>query len=144
MAALEGGGYCQYEISNYSKPGYECQHNLAYWLGRDYLGLGPSAFSTIDGTRWQNTPDTSRYIEQLQAAVEPIDFKEAITGRIRNAEAIAFGLRTSVGVPEEAMKGWTSELTALRNEGYLKETNSHVRLTEKGRMVADSIAELFV
>jgi len=144
MAVLEGGGYCQYEISNYAKPGYECQHNLAYWLGRDYLGLGPSAFSTIDGARWRNTADTSRYIEQLQAIVEPIDFKEAITGRIRNAEAIAFGLRTSVGVPEEAMKGWSSELTALRNEGYLEETNSHVRLTEKGRMVADSIAELFV
>ena len=66
MGVLEGGGYPQYEISNYAKPGHECQHNLAYWLGRDYLGLGPSAFSTIDGTRWQNTPDTSRYIEQLR------------------------------------------------------------------------------
>src|SRR5580704_14919779 len=83
MAVLEGAGYCQYEISNYAKPGYECQHNLAYWLGRDYLGLGPSAFSTIDGMRWRNTADTSRYIEQLQAAAEPIDFKETITGRIR-------------------------------------------------------------
>jgi oxygen-independent coproporphyrinogen-3 oxidase len=98
----------------------------------------------MDGARWRNTADTSRYIEQLQAAAEPIDFKETITGRIRNSEAIAFGLRTSVGVPEEAMKDWSSELTALRNEGYLEETNSHVRLTEKGRMVADSIAELFV
>ena len=106
--------------------------------------MGPSAFSTIGETRWQNTPDTSRYIEQLQAGVEPIGFKEEITGRIRNAEAIAFGLRTSIGVPEAAMKGWNSELTALRSEGYLEETNSHVRLTEKGRMVADSIAELFV
>ena len=70
-------------------------HNLAYWLGQDYLGLGPSAFSTIGERRWQNTPDTSRYIEQLQTGVEPINFQEKITGQIRSAEAIAFGLRTS-------------------------------------------------
>ncbi len=142
MALLEAGGYQQYEISNYAKPGYECQHNLAYWLGRNYLGLGPSAFSTIGERRWQNSPDTSRYIEQLQTGVEPINFREKITGQIRKAEAIAFGLRTSIGVPASAMEG--RELDALRNEGYLEEENSHVRLTAKGRMVADSIAELFV
>jgi oxygen-independent coproporphyrinogen III oxidase len=144
MSLLETSGYRQYEISNYAKTGYECLHNLAYWLGRDYLGLGPSAFSTIRERRWQNTPDTSRYIEQLQEGVEPINFKEEITGQIRNAEAIAFGLRTSVGVPESAMKGWIGELEALRGEGYLELEDSYLRLTAKGRMVADSIAELFV
>jgi oxygen-independent coproporphyrinogen III oxidase len=142
MALLEAGGYQQYEISNYANPGYECQHNLAYLLGRNYLGLGPSAFSTIGERRWQNSPDTSRYIEQLQTGVEPINFREKITGQIRKAEAIAFGLRTSIGVPASAMEG--KELDALRNEGYLEEENSQVRLTAKGRMVADSIAELFV
>jgi oxygen-independent coproporphyrinogen III oxidase len=144
MAILEDGGYQQYEISNYAKPGFECRHNLAYWLGRDYLGLGPSAFSTIDERRWQNTPDTTRYIEQLQDGIEPIHFKETITGQIRTAETIAFGLRTSVGVLESSMAGWTDELEALRSAGYLEKANSHVRLTAKGRMVADSIAELFV
>jgi oxygen-independent coproporphyrinogen III oxidase len=144
MAILETAGYHQYEISNYAPSGFECQHNLAYWLGRDYLGLGPSAFSTIGERRWQNTPDTSRYIEQLQAGIEPIHFKEIVTGRIRTAEAIAFGLRTSVGVLESSMTGWIGELDALRSAGYLEKANSHVRLTAKGRMVADSIAELFV
>jgi oxygen-independent coproporphyrinogen III oxidase len=144
MALLESGGYHQYEISNYANPGYECLHNLAYWLGRDYLGLGPSAFSTIGTRRWQNTPDTSRYIELLQAGVEPINFEEKITGQIRKAEAIAFGLRTSIGVPTSAMESWSGELDALRSEGYLDEKNASIRLTAKGRMVADSIAELFV
>ncbi len=144
MTLLETGGYHQYEISNYATPGYECRHNLAYWHGRDYLGLGPSAFSTIGKIRWQNTPDTSRYIAQVETGAEPISFNEMITGRIRKAEAIAFGLRTSAGVHESTMKGWTGELDALRSEGYLEEKNSHVRLTPKGRMVADSIAELFV
>jgi oxygen-independent coproporphyrinogen III oxidase len=142
MAILETGGYHQYEISNYATAGYECLHNLAYWLGRDYLGLGPSAFSTIGERRWQNTADTSRYIEQLHSGVEPISFQEKISEKIRKAERLAFGLRTSVGVPESSMQG--SDLDALRNEGYLEQENSRLRLTAKGRMVADSIAELFV
>jgi oxygen-independent coproporphyrinogen-3 oxidase len=144
MRLLESSGYQQYEISNYANPGYECLHNLAYWRGRDYLGLGPSAFSTIGERRWQNTPDTSRYIEQLEAGTEPVSLREEITGQIRKSEEIAFGLRTSTGVLESAMQGWIRELDALRNEGYLEEKNSHLRLTAKGRMVADAIAELFV
>jgi oxygen-independent coproporphyrinogen III oxidase len=144
MELLESSGYQQYEISNYANPGYECLHNLAYWRGRDYLGLGPSAFSTIGKQRWQNTPDTSRYIEQLEAGIEPVSLREEITGQIRKSEEIAFGLRTSTGVLESTMQGWTRELDALRSEGYLEEKNSHLRLTTKGRMVADAIAELFV
>ncbi len=144
MSVLSNAGYDQYEISNYSRPGRECLHNLAYWRAFDYLGLGPSAFSTIGTRRWQNTPDTDRYVQQLQAGVEPISFQEQVTPQIRTAETIAFGLRTSVGVAETTMDSWTSELDALRRAGYLESENARVRLTAKGRMVADSIAELFV
>jgi oxygen-independent coproporphyrinogen-3 oxidase len=144
MANLATAGYSQYEISNYAKPGYECLHNLAYWLGRNYLGLGPSAFSTIGERRWQNTPDTSRYIEQLRSSIEPINFKEHVSDQMRKAEGIAFGLRTAIGVSASEMTRWTSELDALRQEGYIQEENARIRLTAKGRMVADSIAELFV
>ena len=144
MSVLSDAGYDQYEISNYSKPGRECLHNLAYWRGYDYLGLGPSAFSTIGANRWQNTPDTSRYVEQLGAGLEPVGFQEEVTLQIRTAEAIAFGLRTSVGVPESTMKPWSGELDTLRRAGYLVTENARVCLTAKGRMVADSIAELFV
>jgi oxygen-independent coproporphyrinogen III oxidase len=144
MANLATAGYSQYEISNYAKPGYECLHNLAYWLGRNYLGLGPSAFSTIGERRWQNTPDTSRYIEQLRSSIEPINFKEHVSDQVRKTEGIAFGLRTAIGVSASEMTRWTSELDALRQEGYIQEENARIRLTAKGRMVADSIAELFV
>jgi oxygen-independent coproporphyrinogen III oxidase len=144
MANLATAGYGQYEISNYAKPGCECLHNLAYWLGRNYLGLGPSAFSTIGERRWQNTPDTSRYIEQLRSSIEPINFKEHVSDQVREAEGIAFGLRTAIGVSASKMTRWTSELDALRQEGYIQEENARIRLTAKGRMVADSIAELFV
>jgi oxygen-independent coproporphyrinogen III oxidase len=144
MGTLETAGYHQYEISNYAKPGYECLHNLAYWQGGNYLGLGPSAFSTIGERRWQNTPDTSRYIEQIGSSTEPINFKEHVTGRMRKAETIAFGLRTSMGVSESEFAGWTTELDALRHEGYLEQGDARIRLTPKGRLVADSIAELFI
>jgi oxygen-independent coproporphyrinogen III oxidase len=144
MSVLSNAGYDQYEISNYSKAGRECLHNLAYWHGYDYLGLGPSAFSTIGMNRWQNTPDTSRYVQQLQAGLEPVGFKEQVTPQIRTAEVIAFGLRTSAGVPKSTMDPWSRELEALRREGYLETEKTRVRLTAKGRMVADSIAELFV
>ena len=144
MATLASAGYGQYEISNYAKPGYDCLHNLAYWFGRNYLGLGPSAFSTIGERRWQNTPDTSQYIEQLRSEIEPINFRENVSDRMRKAEAIAFGLRTAIGVSKLEIALWPSELDDLRGEGYIEEGNARVRLTAKGRMVADSIAELFV
>jgi oxygen-independent coproporphyrinogen-3 oxidase len=144
MAILESAGFSQYEISNFAKPGYECLHNLAYWQGHAYLGLGPSAFSTFGGRRWQNTPDTGQYIQQIQAGLEPVGFQEAITEQIRRAESIAFGLRTAEGVPEAVLEQWTVELEELRREGYLETESTRVRLTRKGRLVADSIAELFV
>jgi oxygen-independent coproporphyrinogen-3 oxidase len=144
MEALEETGYRQYEISNYARPDFECFHNLAYWLGRDYLGLGPSAFSTIGSRRWRNFPDTSRYIEQVQSRLEPIDFEENLTPETRQAEQIAFGLRTSFGVSESNMERWPAEMESLFSEGYLEKSDGQVRLTRKGKMVADSIAELFV
>jgi putative oxygen-independent coproporphyrinogen III oxidase len=144
MKMLEAAGYRQYEISNYAKPGHECLHNLAYWLGNDYLGLGPSAFSTVGQLRWQNVPDTSRYIALIESGAEPVSFEEEITPELRESERIAFGLRTSTGVRQSTLAQKQQEIAALRLEGYLEEVEDRVRLTSKGRMVADSIAELFV
>ena len=144
MAILEQAGYCQYEISNYARHGFECLHNLGYWLGHNYLGLGPSAFSTVGSRRWKNTPDTRRYIEQIQAEIEPVAFEEMLSGEIRRVEEIAFGLRTSIGVSESRIASWPQELSSLLSEGYLEKVENHVRLTAKGKMVADAVAELFV
>jgi putative oxygen-independent coproporphyrinogen III oxidase len=144
MSILEEAGYWQYEISNYAQAGFECLHNLGYWHGRDYIGLGPSAFSTVGSRRWKNTPDTSRYIEQIQSNIEPIAFEETLSREMRRAEQITFGLRTSTGVPESQMTSWPEEMASLLSEGYLEKAANRLRLTTKGRMVADSVAELFV
>jgi oxygen-independent coproporphyrinogen-3 oxidase len=144
MATLEAAGYRQYEISNYAKPGHECLHNLAYWFGSDYLGLGPSAFSTVGWRRWQNVPDTGRYIALIESNAEPVSFEEEMTPELRLSERIAFGLRTSTGIRLSTVAQKEKEIAALRFEGYLEEIEDRVRLTSKGRMVADSIAELFI
>jgi putative oxygen-independent coproporphyrinogen III oxidase len=144
MEMLEAAGYRQYEISNYAQQGQECLHNLAYWLGSDYLGLGPSAFSTVGRRRWQNVPDTSRYIALIQSGAEPVSFEEEMTPELRMSEKIAFGLRTSTGIRQSMLTQRVQEVAALRLEGYLEEVEDRFRLTPKGRMVADSIAELFV
>ena len=67
MDTLAAAGYRQYEISNFAKAGRECAHNIAYWEGKDYLGLGPSACSTVGDRRWQNVPDIVRYIEGIRS-----------------------------------------------------------------------------
>ena len=66
IETLAAAGYRQYEISNFAKPGRECAHNIAYWEGKDYIGLGPSACSTVGDRRWQNVPDIKRYIEGVR------------------------------------------------------------------------------
>ena len=71
MAILEDAGYRHYEISNYARPGFESVHNRAYWLGKDYLGIGPSAVSTIGMQRWQNVCDYRAYIDRALAGESP-------------------------------------------------------------------------
>jgi oxygen-independent coproporphyrinogen III oxidase len=68
---LEQAGYEHYEISNYARPGKRSRHNESYWLGEEYAGIGPSAYSTIGGVRWQNVPDTGRYMEMALSGQSP-------------------------------------------------------------------------
>ena len=71
MQRLPQAGYAQYEISNYARPGFESKHNQSYWAGADYLGLGPSAVSTIDRVRTKNLPDTAGYMAALAKNESP-------------------------------------------------------------------------
>ena len=77
---LRQAGYRHYEISNFAKPGRECAHNRAYWEGRDYLGLGPSACSTVGTRRWQNVADLDRYLAAFRGRNVPADDLESGSG----------------------------------------------------------------
>ena len=137
---LSGAGYAQYEISNYAKPGRECLHNLAYWEGADYLGLGPSAWSTVGDRRWQNAPDTAAYVRAMQAGIRPVSTEEILPAETREAEQIAFGLRMNTGIDPARLAGNHGLVTSLREEGLLEDHGPRVRLTPRGRLLADEIA----
>jgi oxygen-independent coproporphyrinogen-3 oxidase len=137
---LSAAGYAQYEISNYAKPGRTCRHNLAYWEGADYLGLGPSAWSTVGERRWQNIPDTAAYVRALQAGVRPLADEEILPAETREAEKIAFGLRMNAGLDPLQLAGQRDLVASLREEGLLEDHGPRVRLTDRGRLLADEIA----
>ncbi|HEY5768711.1 MAG TPA: radical SAM family heme chaperone HemW [Terrimicrobium sp.] len=139
---LEDAGFCQYEISNYSRPGRECRHNLAYWLGADFLGLGPSAFSTVGVDRWKNVSNTSAYAYAIEGGGDVADFRETLTTHTRQLERIAFSLRTDRGVPSDFLP--SPEAEALANLGLLASNGGRWRLTRKGKLLADSVAEMLI
>ncbi len=141
---LAGAGYEAYEISNFARPGRECAHNLAYWEGADYLGLGPSAFSTVGTKRWSNVRDTARYNDLIHAGEAAADFHEEVPVAMRGAESIAFGLRTNRGVAIEDLSPWREQMAEFETLGLLLTAGNRVRLTRKGRLLADTVAEAFV
>ncbi|MGC1481543.1 MAG: radical SAM family heme chaperone HemW, partial [Chthoniobacterales bacterium] len=144
MDRLGAADYTQYEISNHARPGRECLHNLAYWQAADYVGLGPSAFSTVGNERWKNVSSTEDYVAAINVGSDPADFREPVNSSLRDTERIAFSLRTATGLPETELARWPAELTRLHEAGYLERVEQNVRLTREGRMVADEVAELFV
>jgi oxygen-independent coproporphyrinogen-3 oxidase len=144
MRVLEAAGYQQYEISNYARPGFESVHNRGYWRGEDYLGIGPSAFSTVAFQRWQNIADYIRYADRVLSGISPIASNEFLTREMKRGEQIALMLRTSEGVPNEWLDSAPNERSEFLALGLLREEPSRYVLTEKGKLLADSVAEAFV
>jgi oxygen-independent coproporphyrinogen III oxidase len=144
MSILEECGYDHYEISNYARPGFSSLHNRAYWLGKDYLGIGPSAFSTVGMQRWQNVCDYRSYTDRVLSGQPARGFSENLTKEMKRTERIALSLRTREGVSASELLDFgqvTSELTSL---GLLRKSNDNFLLTRKGKSLADSVAEEFL
>jgi oxygen-independent coproporphyrinogen-3 oxidase len=145
MDMLRVAGYRQYEISNFAKPGRKCAHNIAYWEGKNYLGLGPSACSTVGSRRWQNVPDTDRYIEGIRSERPVVISEETITPELRASERAAFGMRMNAGVPSKLLRGrWEKEIAELLSAELVQWRNGRLRPTPRGILFADEIATQFV
>ncbi len=142
---LEAAGYAHYEISNWSKPGRACRHNLRYWQGEDYLGLGPSAQSFFAGYRFGNVSNLEQYCGTLENSQSPITQPEQLSIIQRNKERVVFGLRMLDGVPNNLVETnkhdpiWAASLASFLNEDYLVQTHERLALTVKGRQFADEI-----
>ena len=147
---LTQAGFVRYEISNYAKPGSASHHNMLYWTDQDYLGLGPSAQSYVDGVRFGNRADLTAYIELLETGSLPIEDRTLLSTSEQQRDAVVFGLRLTEGVAastvEQSLATQASQaaLARLLGQGLLESTAGRLRLTPLGQRFADSVAaELF-
>ena len=145
MATLEDAGYEHYEISNYARPSFESVHNRAYWLGKDYLGIGPSAVSTIGMQRWQNVCDYRAYIDRVLSGQSARGPSENLTDRNETYganRAWAAHARRNFRFGAERFRA-QKRMNSSRLE-LLRESNGNFILTPRGKALADSITEAFL
>src|SRR5438552_1470951 len=144
MAILEHAGYEHYEISNYARPAFSSVHNRTYWLGKDYLGIGPSAVSTVGMRRWQNVCDYRSYIDRVLSGQSPVGPSEDLTSEMKRTERIALSLRTRDGVSASDLKHFAQQTDEIIALGLLRKSNGNFVLTRRGKTLADSVAEALV
>ena len=146
---LNAAGYIQYEVSNFARPGHECRHNLGYWTDREWLGLGPSAHSYLDGDRFSNVESLREYHRLVEGGLAPIAEREKGTPELRAREAVAFGLRTVVGVRLAALKNRyhldpvarvKEPIARLIRAGWLVLDDHVLRPSAAGLVLADELA----
>jgi oxygen-independent coproporphyrinogen III oxidase len=142
--ALEQCGFQRYEISAFAKNGLASVHNTGYWTGRPFLGFGPSAFSYWEGKRFRNIANLPRYQRLLSEGKSPVDFEEELAYPDNVKELLAIGLRRLEGVQEDAWPLPPESIDALhrlQEEGFLEQDGRRWKLTEKGLLFYDTVAE---
>lgn len=139
---LEGAGMRHYETSNYALPGCRSLHNMAYWNGEDYVGIGPGAVSTIDGVRYANTRDTATYMHSTLENGLPLSEREPVLAEDYRLERIALMLRTDEGLPLHFLLPETrARLGDFVSEGLaFISPDDRLILQGRGRLLADAIA----
>ncbi|HET6816037.1 MAG TPA: radical SAM family heme chaperone HemW [Mycobacteriales bacterium] len=141
---LTAAGFGWYEVSNWAKSGEnECRHNLLYWTGGDWWGVGPGAHSHVGGVRWWNVKHPKPYAERLGSGVSPAHAREILDPRSRHTENVMLRLRLRAGLPLGALAA--SEQDAARQaaaDGLLDEAElgaGRAVLTLRGRLLADAV-----
>lgn len=137
---LSRAGLSWYEVSNWSKPGHECRHNLAYWRGDDWWGIGPGAHSHIGGVRWWNLRHPSRYTGRLQAGESPAEAREVLTFEERRIERVLLELRLAEGLDLAVLTPTErARVGVVLAAGMASVTDGRLRLSDRGRLLADGI-----
>jgi oxygen-independent coproporphyrinogen-3 oxidase len=147
-AQLAAAGYAQYEVSNFARPGHACRHNLNTWRMHEWVGLGPSAASQQAGWRGGNIADLDQWLANIARGERVTEDRVAVTPALLAEDALIFGLRTNEGVDVEHWKSRCAEapwgaveelLQHLVADGLAIRTGAVVRLTDRGRLLADSV-----
>ncbi|MGH3053393.1 MAG: radical SAM family heme chaperone HemW [Gaiellaceae bacterium] len=142
VAALTGAGYRWYETANFCRNGKRAEHNLAYWLGRDYLGIGVGAVSTLGNERRRNTPKLARYLQgHYDREIEVLD------GETRSRERVMLGLRLDEPLPLGELRSALDAQGLARAEqlGLAVDGGDTLALTRRGRFLGGGVtAEIVV
>lgn len=145
---LEAEGFHQYEISNFAKPSKISQHNLKYWQGGEYIGLGVGAHSYIDGERFWNTSRLNDYMAAMQKGSSAKEGSEILTVFDQMKEVVLFGLRMNRGISVERTKErfgcflndeQKEKIDRFIENGFLIEGDGYLKASPKGRLVLDEL-----
>ena len=152
IAELEKAGFEHYEISNFSKPGFESRHNLMYWDNAEYYGIGAGASGYVDGVRYKNHGPIRHYLQAVEAGNARVQ-EEELTLHEKMEEEMFLGLRKKSGVSKKRFEekfGLSFEdqygavVTELTEQGLLVPDRDIVRMTKKGLFLGDTVAEKFI
>ena len=152
IAELENAGFEHYEISNFSKPGFESRHNLMYWDNAEYFGIGAGASGYVNGVRYKNHGPIRHYMKAVEASNARIN-EEYLSQREQMEEEMFLGLRKKSGVSirrfEEKFATSFEELYGqvvkdLCHQGLLQVEGQQIRMTKKGLFLGDTVAERFI
>lgn len=150
---LKSHGYNQYEISNYAKEGYECNHNILYWKCENYVGIGASASGFLNVTRYNNVSSLSEYEKMILKGKKPIDWEEKLSIKDEIEESIFLGLRMNEGIKFKDFKikydldfieKYKNEIKKLKKLNLIDVNELGMRLTQKGREISNSVFVEFI
>jgi oxygen-independent coproporphyrinogen-3 oxidase len=151
-------GFLQYEVSNFSKRGYKCKHNLSYWQNEEYIGLGPSAVSYIKGIRQRNSSNLKSYINKIKKGESSVVFREKLPPLKQAKERAAINIRMKQGIDFKDFKKRSGfDFLKLEKEAVDKLTKDNllkykrrkdkktgVYLTDKGFLFCDIVSSCFI
>ncbi len=150
---LQINGYTRYETSNYAQNGFESKHNMRYWKGEDYIGIGAGAHSFLSDVGWGmrhwNIKPPDKYIKNIDSDMLPLEGLELLERRDAIRESVLTSFRTSTGLSEEILKkkfgitifeAVSEDAIKVLSDDMYKNEEGHIILTEKGALMADEIA----
>ena len=152
ISELEKAGFEHYEISNFSKPGFESRHNLMYWDNAEYYGIGAGASGYVDGIRYKNHGPIRHYLNAVEDGNARIN-EEHLTQREQMEEEMFLGLRKKSGVSMERFEEKFGQsfqelygdiIKDLIQQGLMQVDGDHVRMTKRGLFLGDTVAERFI
>ena len=152
ISELERAGFEHYEISNFSKPGFESRHNLVYWDNAEYYGRGAGASGYVDGIRYKNHGPIRHYLEAVEAGKARIT-EEHLTLEEKMEEELFLGLRKKTGVSKARFEEkfgvsfdqrYGQVVASLTEQGLLVPDDKQIRMTKRGLFLGDTVAEKFI